>query len=86
MARRVTYQIFDMPDGRFSATVTVEPDTTMVRTGFATQAEADAWVEGLRDIMAALGAPVSLAFPDYPGTLPLNDVLAFIRRAPSEAD
>lgn len=86
MARRVNYQIFDMPDGRFSVTVTIEPDKTMVRTGFATQAEASAWVEGLRDIMAALGAPVSLAFPEYPGSLPLNDVLAFIRKAPTEAD
>ncbi len=86
MARDVSYQIFDMPDGRFSVTVTIEPDTTMARTGFATQAEVSAWVEGLRDIMAALGAPVSLAFPEYPGSLPLNDVLAFIREAPTESD
>ncbi|KMO41602.1 hypothetical protein VQ02_05365 [Methylobacterium variabile] len=86
MARRVSYQIFDTPDGRFAVTVTIEPDKTMVRTGFATQAEAGAWVEGLRDIMTALGAPVSLAFPEYPSSLPLNDVLAFIRDAPSEAD
>lgn len=86
MPRRVTYQIFDMPDGRFSVTVTLEPDTTMVRPGFTTQAEASAWVEGLRDIMAALGAPVSLAFPKYSGSLPLNEMLAFIRRAPTEAD
>ncbi|KMO31234.1 hypothetical protein VQ02_26590 [Methylobacterium variabile] len=86
MARRVTYQIFDMPDGRFSATVTIEPGKTMVRIGFATQAEADAWVEGLRDIMAVLGAPVSLAFPEYPGSLPLNEVLTFIRKAPTEIE
>ncbi|GJD66059.1 hypothetical protein [Methylobacterium frigidaeris] len=86
MARRVSYQIFDMPDGRFSVMVTIEPDKEMVRTGFVTQAEAGAWVEGLRDIMAALGAPVSLAFPEYPSSLPLNDVLSFIRRAPTEAD
>jgi hypothetical protein len=84
MARRVTYQIFDMPDGRFSVTVTIEPNKTMVRTGFATQVEAEAWVEDLRAIMAALGAPVALAFPDYPGSLPLNEVLAFIRNATTE--
>ena len=82
----MTYQIFDMPDGRFAVTVTIEPDKTMVRSGFPTQAEADAWVEGLRDIMAALGAPVSLAHPEYPGSLPLNEVLAFVRKASTEAD
>ncbi|WP_245238758.1 hypothetical protein [Methylobacterium platani] len=82
----MTYQIFDMPDGRFSVMVTIEPDKTMTRDGFATQAEAGAWVDGLRDIMAVLGAPVSLAFPDYPGSLPMNEVLAFIRKAPTEAD
>lgn len=86
MARRVSYQIFDMPDGRFSVMVTIEPDKTIVRTGFVTQAEAVAWVEGLRDIMASLGAPVNLAFPEYPSCLPLNDVLSFIRKAPIEAD
>lgn len=86
MARRVTYQTFDMPDGRFSVAVTIEPDKTIVRTGFATQDDAGAWVEGLRDIMAALGAPVSLAYPEYPGSLPLNEVLAFIRNATSETD
>lgn len=75
-----------MPDGRFSVTVTIEPDKTMVRTGFASQAEADAWVEDLREIMAALGAPVALAFPGYPGSLPLNEVLAFIRKAPTDAE
>jgi hypothetical protein len=36
--------------------------------------------------MSALGAPVALAFPDYPGSLPLNEVLTFIRTAPTEAD
>ncbi|WP_244539302.1 hypothetical protein [Methylobacterium sp. 174MFSha1.1] len=66
--------------------MTIEPDKTMVRTGFASQAEADAWVEDLRVIMAALGAPVALAFPDYPGSLPLNEVLAFIRKAPTDAE
>lgn len=86
MVKLYTPRIDDMPDGRFSVTVTIEPNKTMVRAGFATQAEAGAWVEGLRDIMAALGAPVSLAFPEYPGSLPLNDVLAFIRKAPTEGD
>ncbi len=86
MARRMTYQIFDMPDGRFSVTVTIAPDKTMIRTGFATQAEADAWIDDLRAIMAALGAPASLAFPDHPGSLPLNEVLAFIRKARTKTD
>ncbi|KMO40092.1 hypothetical protein VQ02_08680 [Methylobacterium variabile] len=84
MARRVTYQILDMPDGRFAVAATIEPDKTVFRNGFATQAEADAWVEGLRAIMAALGAPVSLAVREYPGSLPLDEVLAFLRKAPTE--
>ena len=37
-------------------------------------------------VFAALGAPVALAFPDYPGSLPLNEVLAFIRKAPTDAE
>ncbi|WP_245524510.1 hypothetical protein [Methylobacterium nonmethylotrophicum] len=80
----MSYQILDMPDERFAVAATIEPDKTMVRTGFATQAEADAWVEGLRAIMAGLGAPVSLAVREFPGSLPLNEVLAFLGKAPTE--
>jgi hypothetical protein len=61
MPRRVSYRISDRPDGRFDAVVTIEPDTVVRRDGFDSRAELDDWVEGLRVLMAALGAPVALA-------------------------
>lgn len=61
MARRVYYRISDRPDGCFDAVVTVEPDTVVRREGFASLAELEEWIEGLRVLMAALGAPVAQA-------------------------
>ncbi|MEL6059833.1 hypothetical protein [Methylobacterium sp. DCY52] len=61
MARRVFYRINDRPDGCFDAVVTVEPDTVVRRDGFASLAELEEWIEGLRVLMAALGAPVAQA-------------------------
>ncbi|MCJ2084949.1 hypothetical protein MKK88_02930 [Methylobacterium sp. E-005] len=61
MARRVYYRISDRPDGCFDAVVTIEPDTVVRREGFASLAEAEDWIEGLRVLMAALGAPVAQA-------------------------
>ncbi|MCJ2066383.1 hypothetical protein MKK63_27355 [Methylobacterium sp. J-088] len=64
MARRVYYRISDRADGCFDAIVTVEPDTVVRREGFASLAEVEEWIEGLRVLMAALGAPVSQCFQD----------------------
>lgn len=61
MARRVYYRISDRPDGCFDAVVTIEPDTVVRREGFASLADAEEWIEGLRVLMAALGAPVAQA-------------------------
>ncbi|GEP04732.1 hypothetical protein [Methylobacterium oxalidis] len=64
MPRSVTYRITDRPDGRFDVVVTLEatgadPVKTFLRDGVGTLAEAEAWVEGLRILMAAVGAPVA---------------------------
>lgn len=61
MARRVYYRVSDRPDGCFDAVVTIEPDTVVRRDGFASLAELEEWIEGLRVLMAALGAPVAKA-------------------------
>ncbi|MGU3666565.1 hypothetical protein ACLBX9_20445 [Methylobacterium sp. A49B] len=61
MPRRVYYRICDRPDGRFDAVVTIEPDTVVRRDGFASLGEVEEWIEGLRVLMAALGAPVAQA-------------------------
>lgn len=61
MPRRVFYRISDRADGLFDAITTIEPDTVIRRDGFASLAEAEEWVEGLRVLMAALGAPVAHA-------------------------
>lgn len=61
MPRRVFYRISDRPDGLFDAITTIEPDTVIRRDGFGSLAEAEEWVEGLRVLMAALGAPVAQA-------------------------
>jgi hypothetical protein len=61
MPRRVYYQISDRADGRFDAVVTIEPDTVVRRDGFESLAELEEWIEGLRVLMAALGAPVAQA-------------------------
>jgi hypothetical protein len=61
MPRRVYYRISDRADGRFDAVVTIEPDTVVRRDGFESLAELEEWIEGLRVLMAALGAPVAQA-------------------------
>ena len=63
MPRRVSYRISDRPDGRFDAVVTIEPDTVVRRDGFVSLAELEEWIDGLRVLMAALGAPVAQADP-----------------------
>lgn len=61
MARRVYYRISDRPDGCFDAVVTIEPDTVVRRAGFTSLADVEEWIDGLRVLMAALGAPVAQA-------------------------
>ncbi len=58
MARIVTYKIFDRSDGRFDAVVLLGTSSLHQRAGFLTLAEAEEWIEGLRVLMAACGAPV----------------------------
>lgn len=58
MARRVFCRIVDRPDGLFDVTATIEPDKTFRREGVASLAEAERWIDGLRTLMTALGAPV----------------------------
>ncbi|MDP4024745.1 hypothetical protein Q8W71_19125 [Methylobacterium sp. NEAU 140] len=58
MPRRVFYRIADRPDGLFDAVVRIEPDRVIRRDGFASLAEAETWADGLRALMAALGAPL----------------------------
>ncbi len=76
MPRIVAYRIHDEPDGRFTAVATMEPDRVYRRDGFATLADAEDWVEGLRMLMAACGAPVVRLSPS-------RDIDADIVRAPS---
>ena len=61
MPRRVYYRISDREDGCFDAVVTIEPETVVRRDGFVSLGEAEEWIEGLRVLMAALGAPVAQA-------------------------
>ena len=58
MARTVFYEILDQPDGTISARVTLEPDQVHTCDRFKSLAEVMEWVEGLRVLMAACGAPV----------------------------
>ena len=71
MPRLVTYTISDREDGRFDVIATIVPDKTFRRGGFTSLAEAEEWVEGLRVLMAALGAPVAQAEPGLP--VPIRD-------------
>lgn len=61
MPQNVEYWITDRPDGRFDVVVKLESGKTVRRTGCVSRAEADTWIEGLRMLMAAIGAPVSAA-------------------------
>ena len=58
MARIVTYKVFDRSDGRFDVVVILGTGSLHQRAGFMSLAEAEEWIEGLRVLMAACGAPV----------------------------
>ena len=64
MPRLVSYRIHDRKDGLFDAVATLAPDKTYRRAGFASLAEVEDWLDGLRTLMAAIGAPLVLAQPD----------------------
>ncbi|MFC6741310.1 hypothetical protein [Methylobacterium tardum] len=50
--------------------MTIEPDTVVRRDGFESLAELEEWIEGLRVLMAALGAPVAQADGIEPASQP----------------
>lgn len=80
MARSVSYRIADRPDGLFDAVATLAPDRIYRCEGFASLAAAEAWVEGLRLLMAAIGAPLVRA-DRGPESMPED-----IRRAVAASD
>lgn len=57
----VSYRIIHRDDGRFDLLATMEPGRNYRREGFATLAEIDESIEGLRVLMTAVGAPVAHA-------------------------
>lgn len=71
MPRLVSYSIADRDDGRFDVVATMEPGRTYQREGFASLAEAEEWIDGLRVLMAAVGAPVAHADKATP-SLPVD--------------
>lgn len=72
MPLTVTYEILDATDGRFSVVATMAPDRIYRRADVATLAEAEEWIEGLRVLMAACGAPVVRAVAEPPKTVPAD--------------
>lgn len=61
MPQNVDYRIIDRPDGQFEVVVKLASGKIFRRSGCISRAEADTWIEGLRMLMAAIGAPVSIA-------------------------
>ena len=61
MPQNVVYWIEDRSDGCFDVIVTLESGRIFKRSGCISRAEADTWIDGLRILMAAIGAPVSSA-------------------------
>jgi len=61
MAKPVACRIVDMPDGRFAVVAVLGRGKVFRRVGLATLAEAEECFEVLRAVMAACGAPVSVA-------------------------
>ena len=66
MPRLVNCTTIDRPDGRFGVIATIEPDRTYHQEGFLSLAEAQEWVEGLRVVMSAIGAPVAHTSEEAP--------------------
>jgi hypothetical protein len=53
MPQNVVYRIEDRSDGRFDVVVSLESGKVFKRSGCVTRAEVDAWIDGLRILMAA---------------------------------
>ncbi|GEP01145.1 hypothetical protein [Methylobacterium haplocladii] len=70
MPLTVTYDILDQTDGRFGVVATMAPDRIYRRDDLATLAEVEEWIEGLRALMAACGAPVVRAVAEPSKTAP----------------
>ncbi|UYW28256.1 hypothetical protein OKC48_06985 [Methylorubrum extorquens] len=58
MARSVSYQVVQRPDGHFDIAVTLAGGRTHYREGLATRADVDRALDLLRDLMASCGAPL----------------------------
>lgn len=58
MARSVSYQVVQRPDGQFDIAVTLAGGRTHFREGLASRADVDCALDLLRDLMAACGAPL----------------------------
>jgi hypothetical protein len=67
MARPVTYGIFDRSDGQFDVIVILGASSLYSPPGFKTLAEAEEWIEDLKALMAACGAPVVLGMTTAAG-------------------
>ena len=59
MAKPVSYRIANRPNGRFDVIVVLHPRKVFRQVGLLTLAEAEEWVDGLRVLMAACGAPIA---------------------------
>lgn len=78
MPRPVFYNIKDSADGRFDVVAILDPCRFFRRDGFSTLAEAEEWIDGLRILMAAIGAPLIQAKIDQNIEIVLTNNLAQI--------
>jgi len=58
MARSVSYQVIQRPDGHFDIAVTLAGGRTHFHEGLATRVDVDFALDLLRDLMTACGAPL----------------------------
>lgn len=58
MAKTVTYSIIDREDGRFDLIAVMGGQSVHARRGLLSRAEVDEALDMLRDLMAAIGAPL----------------------------
>jgi hypothetical protein len=79
MPQGVSYWIEDRSDGLFDVVARLDSGKIFRRTGCASRTEVDLWIEDLRVLMAAIGAPVSPTMGgshETPGSLPAAAVSA----------
>lgn len=58
MPKTVTYSIIDREDGRFDLIAVIAGQSVHARQGLLSRAEVDEALDMLRDLMAAIGAPL----------------------------